>query len=82
MPVNTPTPARPNPASQVSSSTAPREGITMNRLTITTSRKPTKPQRKVVCEMRGSSHVPIWAPTTAPAARMSAGIQATDPWIA
>ena len=66
----------------VSGSSASREGITMNRLTITATRKPTNDQRSTVSDRRGSSQVPICAPTTAPAARISAGIQATEPWTA
>ena len=50
----------------------------MNRLTITTTRKAMKLQRSATSDTRGSSHVPIWAPTTAPAARISAGIHATE----
>ena len=66
----------------VSGRSASRDGMTMNRLTITATRKPTNDQRSTVSETRGSSHVPICAPTTAPAARISAGIHATEPWTA
>ena len=82
MPVITPSATSATPLSHVSGSPASRDGMTKNRLTITTARKATKPHRSTVTGRRASSHVPICAPITAPPARMRAGIHATEPCTA
>ncbi len=78
VPVATPSTTSPEIVKTLSGRPASREGTTMNRLTITTARNAMKLQRSTVSETRGSSHVPICAPTTAPAARSRPGIQATE----